>query len=296
MPDTAVAVDAHLHVWDPRVDRHEWLDDPVLASLRRSFSMADYRIAAHEGVAGRRVVRTVVVQTLASVSETRDLLALAAADELVGAVVGWVDLTDPACGDVLDELVAAPGGHLLRGVRHLVQDEADPQWLSRPDVLRGLRAVDSRGLVFDALVRPAQLLAAVELAHRLPTLTVVLDHAGKPDLRSGRWGQWSDAVTAMARAPRTRCKVSGLVTEAPWDGWRSSPIRQVVDHVLEEFGPERCMFGSDWPVCLLAAEWSEWADATAALLSDLDPHDVDSVVCGTATDTYRLNLTTRSEP
>ena len=296
MPDTAVAVDAHHHVWDPSVDRHEWLDDPVLASLRRSFSMADYRIAAHEGVAGRTVVRTVVVQTLASVSETRDLLALAAADELVGAVVGWIDLTDPGCGDVLDELVAAPGGHLLRGVRHLAQDEADPQWLLRPDVLRGLRAVEARGLVFDALVRPAQLLAAVELAHRMPTLTVVLDHAGKPDLRSGRLGHWSDAITAMARAPRTRCKVSGLVTEAPWNGWRSSPIRQVVEHVLEEFGPERCMFGSDWPVCLLAAEWSEWADATAELLSDLDPHDVDSVVCGTATDIYRLNLTTRSEP
>jgi L-fuconolactonase len=296
VPDTAVAVDAHHHVWDPGADRHEWLDDPVLASLRRSFSMADYRIAAHEGVAGRTVARTVVVQTLASVSETRDLLALAASDELVGAVVGWIDLTDPGCGDVLDELLAAPGGQFLRGVRHLAQDEADPRWLLRPDVLRGLEAVDARGLVFDALVRPAQLTAAVELAHRLPTLTVVLDHAGKPDLRSGRLADWSEAVRAMARAPRTRCKVSGLVTEAPWDRWRSSPIRQAVEHVLEQFGPERCMFGSDWPVSLLAAEWSEWADATAELLSDLDPHDVDSVVRGTATDVYRLDLTTRSEP
>ena len=110
----------------PGVDRHEWLNDPDLAPLQRSFSMADYRIAAQAGVAGRAVVRTVVVQTLASVSETRDLLALAAADELVGAVVGWIDLTDPGCGDVLDELLAAPGGHLLRGVRHLAQDEADP--------------------------------------------------------------------------------------------------------------------------------------------------------------------------
>jgi L-fuconolactonase len=282
------AVDAHHHLWTPSDPGQEWLADPALAAIRRPFDLRDLHEAVLAGVAGRPVTATVLVQSVARTDESERLLATAAADDLVAAVVGWVDLT----GDVpaqLERLQAGFGGRMLRGVRHLVQDEPDPRWLLREDVVAGLRALANADLPYDVLVRPPQLPAAVELARRLPELRLVLDHAGKPDLASGDLEDWSRDVRALARSEQVVCKVSGLVTEADHKRWSLADLRPAWDTVLDAFGPRRLLFGSDWPVCLLAASWERWAVTVAELLAPLSPHEVDAMLRTTATATYLLD-------
>ncbi len=282
------AVDAHHHLWNPNDPGQGWLADPALAAIRRRFDLQDLHDAVRGGVAGRTVTATVLVQSVARTDESERLLATAGDDDVVAAVVGWVDLT----GDVpaqLERLQAGYGGNLLRGVRHLVQDEPDPQWLLREDVLVGLRALIDADLPYDVLVRPPQLRAAVELSRRLPALRLVLDHAGKPDLASGDLESWSRDVRDLARSEQVVCKVSGLVTEANHQRWRLADLRPAWHIVLDAFGPRRLLFGSDWPVCLLAASWDRWAAAVAELIAALSPDEADALLTKTATATYRLD-------
>ncbi len=281
------AVDAHHHLWNPSDPGQGWLTDPALAAIRRRFDLQELHDAIRAGVAGRPVTATVLVQSVARTDESERLLATAADDDLVAAVVGWVDLT----GDVpaqLERLQAGYGGHLLRGVRHLVQDEPDPRWLLREDVLSGLRVLASADLPYDLLVRPPQLPAALELSRRLPGLRLVLDHAGKPHLASGDLEDWSREVRALAGSEQVVCKVSGLVTEADHQRWSLANLRPAWDTVLDAFGPHRLLFGSDWPVCLLAASWERWAIAVAELVAPLFPDEADAILTTTATATYRL--------
>jgi len=281
------AVDAHHHLWNPSDPGQGWLTDPALAAIRRRFDLHDLHDAVHGGVAGRPVTATVLVQSVARTDESERLLAMAADDDLVSAVVGWVDLTGNVPAE-LERLRAGYGGRLLRGVRHLVQDEPDPEWLLREDVLRGLRSLANADLPYDVLVRPPQLPAAVELSRRLPGLRLVLDHAGKPDLASGDLEDWSRDLRALARSDHVVCKVSGLVTEADHQRWSLADLRPAWDTVLDAFGPRRLLFGSDWPVCLLAASWERWAATIAELIAPLSPDEADAVLRSTATATYRL--------
>jgi L-fuconolactonase len=281
------AVDAHHHLWNPSDPGQGWLTDPALAAIRRRFDLHDFHDAVHGGVAGRPVTATVLVQSVARTDESERLLAMAADDDLVAAVVGWVDLTGNVPAE-LERLRAGYGGRLLRGVRHLVQDEPDPEWLLREDVLRGLRSLANADLPYDVLVRPPQLPAAVELSRRLPGLRLVLDHAGKPDLASGDLEDWSRDLRALARSDHVVCKVSGLVTEADHQRWSLADLRPAWDTVLDAFGPRRLLFGSDWPVCLLAASWERWAATIAELIAPLSPDEADAVLRSTATATYRL--------
>jgi predicted TIM-barrel fold metal-dependent hydrolase len=286
--DTQALVDAHHHVWDRDVRPQPWLDEPGNEPLRRNFSSHALRSAATRPIAGRRLTSTVVVQCIASVPETRDLLALADSDPMIGAVVGWADLTSPAIGEVLDDLRAGSAGRYLRAVRHLVQGESDPDWLQRPDVERGLRAVAERGLGYDVLIRSHQFPQAIRLAERLPELPLVLDHAGKPPLVTRELTDWAQQVRTLARHPQVRCKVSGLVTEADHEKWTVDDIRPVWDVLLSAFGPDRLMFGSDWPVCVLAGGWNRWAAAVEELLGGCSGTETDAVLAGTATDFYHL--------
>lgn len=281
------AVDAHHHLWDPGDPGQDWLADPAMTPVRRRFTPEDLWKAVRGGVAGRRVAATVVVQSVARTDETERLLATAAADDLLGAVVGWVDLTGDVTGQV-DRLRALPGGHLLRGVRHLVQDEADPRWLLREDVLRGLEALAAAGLPYDVLVRPHQLPAAVELSRRVPQLRLVLDHAGKPDLTGGDLDGWARGVRALAGADQVVAKVSGLATEADHARWRPADLHRAWEVLLDAFGPGRLLFGSDWPVCLLAATWERWAAVVEELVAPLSAAEQDAVLRATASCTYAL--------
>ena len=272
-------IDAHHHFWDPTLADYPWMTGP-LEPLRRAFGPED--LGPHLAATG--VERTVLVQTRSSLDETRDFLALAAKTPFVAGVVGWVDLTDPGVADVLDELRAGPGGDRLVGIRHQVHDEPDAGYLSRLDVARGLAAVADAGLVYDLLVRPRDLAAATDAARALQHLTFVVDHLAKPRIASGQDPEWAAALSALVTLPNVRVKLSGLVTEADWHHWTTDDLRPFVDLALEWAGPDRVMWGSDWPVCTLAASYAQVFDALVTILGGPDP----AVFGGTAAATYGL--------
>ncbi|MER6371486.1 amidohydrolase family protein [Streptomyces mirabilis] len=292
-PTTAPLIDAHHHLWDLDRRPQPWLDDPALATIRRTFTPDDLRTTATQLIAGRRLHSTVAVQCVPDVPETEDLLALAEWEPLIGAVVGWADLTSPGIGDLLDGLLAGPGGTHLRSLRHLVQGETDPGWLQRPDVERGLAAVRDRGLCYDVLVRSHQLDQAIRLAERFPDLPQVLDHAGKPPIADGELADWEHQLCQLAAHPQVVCKVSGLITEADHERWTVDDIRLVWDVLLSAFGPDRLMFGSDWPVANLAGGWNRWAATVDELLDGCSADETSAILAGTATTFYRLTRTER---
>ncbi|GGV45454.1 amidohydrolase [Kitasatospora herbaricolor] len=281
-------IDAHHHLWDLAVRDQDWITGEALAPIRRDFSLADLRPLARR--AG--VTATVLVQTVCVAPETPEMLALAADDDLVAGVVGWSDLTDPGIADSIGRLRELPGGHKLVGLRHQVQSEPDPEWLLRPDVLRGLAAVADAGLAYDLLVLPHQLPAATEAATRLPALTLVLDHLAKPPVATGRTEPWATAIRALAARANTFCKLSGLVTEADWQRRRPADLSVYMDTALSAFGPERLMFGSDWPVCTLAATYGEVMDTARALTGGLSSAEQHAVFAGTAAAAYGPALQT----
>jgi L-fuconolactonase len=264
---TGPVIDAHHHLWDPATRDHPWLAGDVLAPIRRRYDADDLR--AHASRAG--VDRTVLVQTASDIGETEDFLATADANrDLIAGVVGWVDLTDPSVADTLAALRKAPGGDLLVGIRHQAQDEPDPRWLARADVVRGIRAVVAGGLAYDLLVLVHQLEAAIELVAQVPEGRFVLDHAAKPSIATGEQEPWAGLVRRLAAAPNVACKLSGLVTEANWRHWNAADIQPYADVVLDAFGPERVMFGSDWPVCELAGSYADVFDLAGTLCGDID--------------------------
>jgi len=280
-------VDAHHHLWDLSVRDQDWISGDALAPLRRDFTLAD--LAPQARAAG--VTATVLVQTITVPQETPEFLALAADSDLVAGVVGWTDLTAPDIAETLAGLRAGPGGEYLVGIRHQVQSEPDPRWLVRPDVLHGLSAVAEAGLVYDLVVTPHQLSAAAAAAERLPDLTFVLDHIGKPPIASGSLDPWAEETRRLAALPNTRCKLSGLVTEADWGSWTTQDLKPYADTVLDAFGPDRLMFGSDWPVCKLAADYAEVIAAARELTARLTPAERHQVFTGTAARTYGLSVT-----
>jgi L-fucono-1,5-lactonase len=256
-------IDAHQHFWDPARAEYTWMTDDV-ALLRRRFYPDDLEPLLREhGVTG-----TVVVQARQSLDETRELLELAASTPFVLGVVGWVDLT----GDVAAQLAEFEGTPLV-GIRHLVHDEADPVWLLRDDVQHGLAAVGAAGLVYDLLVRVRELPAAIETARRHTGVRFVLDHVAKRPAEASAGRAWERGIADLSECANVSCKISGLFTEADPAGTAA--------RALSWFGPERCMWGSDWPVTLLAAGYGDGL----ALVGD-DP----SVLGGTATATYGLQL------
>lgn len=242
-------VDAHQHFWDPARYSYPWMAGEAMDPVRRVFAPDDLR----DALVAAGIERTILVQTLSNPDETLEFLRLDA--DFVAGVVGWVDLTSPKVGDELDKLLAGPGR--LIGIRHQVHDEPDPDWLLRDDVRRGLAAVRDRGLVYDILVRARELPAAVATARAFPDLQFVLDHIAKPRIAAGSDPVWSELMPALAAAPNVAVKLSGMVTEADWPSWTSDDLRPFVQAVSEWFGPERLLFGSDWPVCLLAASYGE---------------------------------------
>lgn len=283
-----MTVDAHHHVWDLSVRDQDWITGPELQPLRRDFTMADLEPEAR----ALGIDRSVLVQTITVAEETPEFLALAGRHELIAGVVGWTDLTSPGVTDELDRLRELPGGRYLKGIRHQVQGEPDPEWLLRPDVRRGLEAIAAAGLVYDLVVLPHQLPACVKAAAVLPGLTFVLDHLGKPPIASGTLEPWASDIRALAELPNTVCKLSGMVTETDPATWRSGPpteqLRPYADTVLDAFGPGRLMFGSDWPVCTLAATYAEVAHEASALVQGLSPDEGKDLFEGTATRVYGL--------
>jgi L-fuconolactonase len=321
--NTSPILDCHHHVWDLSRRHQPWLwSDAALAPLRRNFGIGDLEpLAASAGVTA-----TVLVQTVTEPGETPEMLAIAAADSLVAAVVGWVDLTAPDVADALAALGGLPGADLLAGIRHPALIEPDPGWLARPDVLRGLAAVAAAGLTYDVVVRPDQLPAATQAAAALPGLVFVLDHLGNVEIEPQVDEQWAAAFEAFAALPNTAGKLSGIlgvpgpgrrprpaagqaavagqggdagqggvagqagVAEPGGDAWPEvGHLRPYYEIALASFGPGRLMFGSDWPVSTLGSPYGDVVGAARALTSDLSRPEQEAILGATARRVYRIS-------
>lgn len=282
-------LDSHIHVWDWQLDSYDWMTEEM-AAIRRPFSLANLRphLQSH-AVAG-----VVLVQTCSAAEETRQFMALAAEQPEIVGVVGWVDLTDPGIEDVVVKLRQEPGGQLLVGIRHQVHDEDDPNWLDRHDVRRGIAAIGRHGLVYDVLVRTRELPAAGRLVEDLTEQRFVIDHLAKPPIAAAEREPWATHMRRIARAPHVYCKLSGMVTEANWDSWSIEELRPYADIIVEGFGPNRILFGSDWPVCTLAASYPEVVDTARSLLAGLDDEERERALFGTAVEVYELEVEGRT--
>jgi L-fuconolactonase len=283
-------VDAHHHLWDLSVRDQPWLAQPELAPLRRNFTLGDLQpIADAEGITS-----TVLIQTVIDPAETPEMLALAAASELVAGVVGWADLAAPDVAGAIAALRDLPAAAFLAGIRHPVLAEPDPGWLARPEVHRGLAAVAAAGLAFDLVVTVQQLPAAVMAAVALPQLTFVLDHLGNPDVVWPVDEQWAAPVRELSALPNTACKLSGILG-VPAPGDLADQAAQSVAHLrpyyeiaLTGFGPDRMMYGSDWPVSTLGSPYDRVIGAARALTADLSCTDRTAIFGGTAQRIYGL--------
>ena len=282
-------IDSHHHLWDPTRASYPWLTDD-LAVINRAFTAHDLRAVTE--VNG--IDATVLVQTSSSVDETIEFLQTEAP---VAGVIGWVDLTAPDVTDVIAQLMHGPNGRRLVGIRHQAHDEADADWLDRVDVRRGIEAVAAAGLVFDLLVRTRELPAATRLVAALPQCQFVLDHLAKPPLTeaadSSAMAVWSAALRSLAKHSNVAAKVSGLATEADLHTWTPDVLRPATDVALEAFGPDRLMFGSDWPVSLLAASYSTVVETFDNMFSHLSPTELAAMQGTNAQRVYKLDLNQR---
>ena len=261
-------IDAHQHFWQLAARAGSW-PPPSLAAIHRDFAPADLAplLAAH-GIAG-----TVLVQSLPSAADNDYLLALAAKTSFIRAVVGWSDLLAPDAAAAIARL-ASHGK--LKGLRPMLQDLDDDQWIANPALAPALAAMAEHGLRLDALVLPRHLPALLHCARVYPQLAIVIDHAAKPPIADAGFGTWREDMALLAALPNVHCKLSGLVTEAR-PGWNVDDLRPYAAHVLDVFGPRRVIWGSDWPVVDLAGGYAAWLAASEALLAHLGQEDRDDI-------------------
>ena len=278
-PGRSRRVDAHQHFWRLARGDYGWLT-PALAPIHRDFGPADLEpLLRHAGIDV-----TVLVQAAPTVAETRFLLDCAADTPFVAGVVGWAPLDAPSAADVVADLAA---NARLRGLRPMLHDIPDVDWMLRPALAPGLRAMAALDLTFDALVRPPHLPNLLRLLERHPDLRVVIDHGAKPDIATARSASWAGDMARLARQTGAWVKLSGLVTE-DGPGWSVERLRPYVDHLLEHFGPDRMIFGSDWPVVTLRAGYAEWLAAAETLLGGLERSARDRVMGENAVACYKL--------
>jgi len=279
-----VIIDGHQHFWDPARADYPWMDAPELAPIRRAFGPADLAPLLEANGIGA----SILVQCRSALAETEEFLQIAHATPSVIGVVGWADLADPSLGDTLARLRAMRGGNKLVGIRHQVHDEGDPAWLLREDVKRGLEAVFARDLAFDFLVRSRELPAAIATAQAFPQARFVLDHAAKPPIADGGSAEWADRIATLAACGNVWCKISGLATEAVRNDWDAERLFPFVAHAANCFGEDRLIFGSDWPVCLLAGSYAEIKGALEACLTRLGAQVREKAFGMNAKAAYRL--------
>jgi len=278
-----VIIDAHHHLWKVERGDYFWMADPSVAPIARDFSLEEFAATARTcGVDG-----SVLVQAAQSDAETQWLLEQARASKgLILGVVGWVDMAAAEAPSALQRLSLEP---LLRGIRPMLQDLTPDDWVLHPRLDPAFRALIELDLAFDLLIRPPQLEAAFTLLTRYPRLRAVVDHGAKPKIANGQWQPWADWMRRIAGETQACCKLSGLATEARSD-WQVDDLRRYTDHLLECFGPQRLMWGSDWPVALLATYYQQWLHTAQQLIAALSPDECAQVMGQNAVRFYRLLL------
>lgn len=279
-----IELDAHQHFWQlSQPFRYDWLNAPALAPIRRDFLPEHLE----PWIQQTPIRRTLFVQTQHDLAENRWALGLAERHPFIAGVVGWVDLASPACEEQVREFKDHPR---FVGVRHITQDEPNDDFIVSPAVRQGLRVLERHGTPFDLLFYVKHLRHVPTLAGEFPGLPLVIDHLAKPCIKERRIDDWLPHFRAAATFPNVYCKLSGMITEADWRHWRADDLKPYVQSALDMFGPGRCMFGSDWPVCELAGSYTQVYEALTAALGPISTTDREQIFGGTAARFYGLTL------
>lgn len=275
------AVDAHQHFWNPGRFHYFWMT-PDVQGLIRAFLPEHLRpLLSQAGVDC-----SIVVQAIPSLAEAHWLLDLASANDFIAGVVAWADLTSPNLAKDLDELQVHPK---FKGIRHQIESEPDDAWMVREDVLRGLAELERRAIPFDLLVKPRHLKCVSVVRERCPRLKLVVDHIAKPCIAEGKFEAWARDLERVGRLPHVWCKLSGMITEADWAAWTPEDLKPYVEHVVSQFGYDRLMFGSDWPVCTLAGTYRQVVEALRQILDPLPEAEARRLWGATAAEVYQLD-------
>lgn len=276
-------IDAHQHFWHYSPEEYGWIDENM-QPLKRDYLPVDLEsVISANGISG-----TIAVQARQTVRETEWLLSLGKTSPFIKGVVGWVDLCSSALDDQLGRFSEESS---LVGVRHVVQDEADDRFMLRDTFIKGIETLGRYNLAYDILVIPKQLPAAIELVSRFPGQRFILDHIAKPPIRHQKTEPWAERIGELASFSNVTCKVSGMVTEADWTGWKPEHFTPYLDVIFKYFGAERTLFGSDWPVCTLAGSYTDVQNIVMSYLNDIGCtlEDIDKVLGGNALKIYNLN-------
>lgn len=279
-------IDSHHHLWDLQVRDQDWIKGEALAPIRRNFSMADLR----EATKNLGINKTVLVQTVTNYGETPELLDIAMKDEMVAGVVGWLDVSSPDAIVQLDKYQSHAGAAYMKGIRDIVQDHPDSNYLARPQVIENVTELGRRGIAFDILTKTPELKGAIELVKACPNVQFVMDHISKPYIARKEFEPWQSLIKEIASYENVVCKVSGMVTEADWENWKNEDFSPYFEIILNSFGAKRLMFGSDWPVCTLAGSYEEIFGLANFLASNLSDSEKAYFWSGCANQAYKLGL------
>jgi len=276
-----MTIDAHHHLWKYSAAEYGWIG-PEMRAIKRDFLPDDLeKLLHHFGIDG-----AVTVQARQTLEETRWLLELAHQHEVMRGVVGWVPLTQGAA--VKQHLERLAADRKLRGVRHVIHDEPDDRYILRADFDEGVRALGGFGLRYDILIFEKHLPAAIAFVDRHPNQVFILDHIAKPQIKDRILSPWDRNIREMAKRPNVYCKLSGMVTEADHQRWTPADLQPYIDVVLQAFGPARLMYGSDWPVMLLAGEYAQWYGVVTNAIARLSKPERERIMGGTAVEAYGL--------
>ena len=277
-------IDSHHHLWDLSIRDQEWITGEEMKPIRKNFVVSDLK----DAIASSRIDRTVLVQTVTDYSETPELLEIAQSEQLVGAVVGWLQIDAQDAIAHLHQYLDLPGAEYLKGIRDIAQDHPDPNYLAKPETIANVKKLGELGITFDLLTKTPELAAAIKLVRACPDVQFVMDHISKPYIAKRELEPWRTLMSELAALPNVLCKVSGLVTEANWKNWKVENFKPYINHVIEIFTPQRLMFGSDWPVANLGGTYFQIVELAKALTSGLSPSEAEFFWHKTAATAYGL--------
>ncbi|HJR99534.1 MAG TPA: amidohydrolase family protein [Flavobacterium sp.] len=275
-----MTIDSHQHFWIYEAEKHAWIDDDMKV-IRKNFLPEDLKTVYQEN----NIDGCVAVQADQTLAETDFLLALAGKNDFIKGIVGWVDLRASNIDDVLKQYSKFSK---LKGFRHVVQGEADHNFMLRPDFLNGIAALEKYNFTYDILIFPHQLGAALELVRRFPNQKFVIDHIAKPYIKDGFYDGWASLMKAISEYPNVYCKLSGMTTEADYNNWTQEQIKPYMELVLNAFGANRILFGSDWPVCLVAGNYTKTKELVTNFISQLSSEEKAAIMGGNAVKFYNL--------
>ena len=279
-------IDSHHHVWDLSVREQGWMVGDALNPIKKNFSINDLR----QAITGCGIQKTVVVQTVTNYDETPELLELADTDDLVAGVVGFLKIDASDAISYLDKYESMRGFKNLVGIRDIAHDYEDVKYLSKPQVIKNVQELGKRGLVYDLLTKTPHMQAAIDLVKACPDTKFVLDHISKPYIAKGEMQPWADQLAKLASFENVDVKVSGMFTEADWKNWKQTDFWPYLEHITNSFTPARMMFGSDWPVCLLAATYRQSIDLVEEFTKSFSEAEKNNFWAGTANRAYGLGL------